>query len=62
MAAAFEACVDPNDCCQIAFQYGNRLVENGHRDRAREIFAYIRDQLPDCWSRDEAIVMLEALN
>lgn len=62
MEAAYTACVDPNDCCRIAFQYGNRLAENGDRDHAREVFEYIRDQLPECWSRDEAIVMLEALD
>lgn len=62
LAAAKDACRDPNDCCTIAFQYGQALVNADRRKQAREVFEGIRDGLPTCWSRDEAMVMLEALD
>ena len=61
MEEARAECADPNDCCTIAFQLGQKLVDNDRRKEAQEIFVYIRDALPNCWSRDEAMVMLDAM-
>jgi uncharacterized protein YjbI with pentapeptide repeats/thioredoxin-like negative regulator of GroEL len=58
---ARETCTDRDDCCKIAFTYGQKLVAADQRAEAKEVFGYIRDELTDCWSRDEAIVMLDSL-
>jgi uncharacterized protein YjbI with pentapeptide repeats/tetratricopeptide (TPR) repeat protein len=49
-----EALAYSMDCCRIASERAQHLVNAGRRDEAREVYTYVRDKLPGCWGQDEA--------
>jgi tetratricopeptide (TPR) repeat protein len=61
LAKAQDTCADRNDCCRIADRRARKYMELQDKPRAREVYALIRDKLPDCWARGEALQMLEQL-